>query len=119
MTVYSFESKAWQTTTCEVCGELIPQEPTGRLKRYCSAACKQEAYRKRRKPALTLEAIVTNDYLERQIGAHQSAGDMGAAEALRKLADDHKIALSEERIERSYRYYEDGRRALAALLGNL
>lgn len=52
MTAYNFEHKAWQTTACEVCGELIPQASTGRVKRYCSAACKQEAYRQRRKPPL-------------------------------------------------------------------
>jgi len=118
MATYSFEHKAWQTIPCEVCGELIPQAPTGRVKRYCSAACKQEAYRKRRKPPLAREALVSGYYLERQIGMHQSAGEYAAADALRQLAAEFKIALHEDAITRAYQYYEDGKRHLAALLGN-
>lgn len=116
MATYSFEHKAWQTTPCEVCGELIPQAPTGRLKRYCSAACKQEAYRKRRKPPLAREALVSGYYLERQIGMHESNCEFAAAEALRQLAAEFKIALYEDAITRAYQRHEGDKHHLAALL---
>jgi len=116
MTVHNFESKAWQATNCLVCGEPTPQEPTGRVKHYCSAACKQEAYRQRRRPPVTTEALVSSTYLEQQIGRYLSEDDFSAAAALRSLAETHKIAIREDRVTHSYEYHEQGRRALDTLL---
>ncbi len=33
--------------TCPVCGTTFTQLKTGRIAKYCSAACKQKAYRQR------------------------------------------------------------------------
>lgn len=37
--------------TCASCGTALLQPPSGRPRRYCSPACSQAAYRKRRKRA--------------------------------------------------------------------
>jgi predicted nucleic acid-binding Zn ribbon protein len=34
---------------CPVCGEAIPVSATGRPAKYCSAACRQKAFRDKRK----------------------------------------------------------------------
>lgn len=110
------KSDTWQVVACQVCGQQIAQEQTGRMRRYCSAACKQEAYRQRRQPPVTTEALVSSHYLEQEIGHYQAMGDYGAAEALRHLAEVHKIALRAERVAHWQVYYEAGQRSLAALL---
>lgn len=38
--------------TCPVCGTTFTQLRAGRIAQYCSAACKQKAYRQRRDRAL-------------------------------------------------------------------
>jgi hypothetical protein len=39
------QSHATRQTPCPVCQQLFTQETSGRTGRYCSAACKQKAYR--------------------------------------------------------------------------
>ena len=39
-------------TTCRTCGSTIPSARRGRPRAYCSAACKQRAYRKRVDPGI-------------------------------------------------------------------
>ena len=41
-------AKATQQTQCPVCHKWFIQDKTGRMGQYCSAACKQKAYRQRR-----------------------------------------------------------------------
>lgn len=36
---------AWALTSCERCGAALSQASLGRPRRFCSAACKQAAYR--------------------------------------------------------------------------
>jgi hypothetical protein len=42
------EAQATQPTLCPVCHQWFSQDKTGRSGQYCSAACKQRAYRQRR-----------------------------------------------------------------------
>lgn len=63
MATYSFEHKAWQTIPCEVCGELIPQAPTGRVKRYCSAAPSSLPCRLPQAPASAAHAPCSCSYI--------------------------------------------------------
>lgn len=42
------EAKATHQTLCPVCQQWFYQDKTGRTGQYCSAACKQKAYRQRR-----------------------------------------------------------------------
>jgi len=42
------EAEATQLTQCPVCHNWFRQDKTGRSGHYCSAACKQKAYRQRR-----------------------------------------------------------------------
>lgn len=49
---------AWANTECDYCGALLAQRSSGRPRRYCSAACKQTAYRERvTKLATTAQAV--------------------------------------------------------------
>lgn len=41
------EAQATQLTQCPVCQNWFRQDKTGRSGHYCSAACKQKAYRQR------------------------------------------------------------------------
>ena len=34
---------------CKVCGKQIEQDPTTKIRRYCSAACKQRMYRAKKR----------------------------------------------------------------------
>lgn len=43
------EAMATHQTQCPVCQQWFFQDQTGRTGQYCSAACKQKAYRQRRK----------------------------------------------------------------------
>ena len=42
------QQQATRTTRCPVCDIMFTQTATGRTGQYCSAACKQKAYRLRR-----------------------------------------------------------------------
>lgn len=42
------QEQATRTTRCPVCETIFPQSSAGRTGQYCSAACKQKAYRLRR-----------------------------------------------------------------------
>ncbi len=44
--------EATSQRTCPVCGNAFTQLESGRSGQYCSAACKQKAYRQRRDRAL-------------------------------------------------------------------
>lgn len=46
--VVEAEARAFQHVRCPVCQQLFVQESRSRAGRYCSAACKQKAYRLRR-----------------------------------------------------------------------
>lgn len=46
------EARSTQQLTCPVCQQLFTQETVGRTGRYCTAACKQKAYRQRRNKAM-------------------------------------------------------------------
>ena len=46
--VVEAEARSTRQATCPVCRQLFTQETVGRTGRYCSAACKQKAYRQRR-----------------------------------------------------------------------
>jgi len=46
--VIDAQNRAIQETVCPVCQQSFSQEKIGRTGRYCSAACKQKAYRRRR-----------------------------------------------------------------------
>jgi NADH pyrophosphatase NudC (nudix superfamily) len=46
------QQEAIRQRVCPVCGSVFTQLKGGRSARYCSAACKQKAYRQRRKQAL-------------------------------------------------------------------
>lgn len=115
-TTTSETAKRDTETTCTVCHKTFRQDGIGRMRHYCSDACKQEAYRQRRKPPVTTEAAVNSHYLEQEIGRYMSEDEFMAAEALRKLAEAHKIAIREDRVTHWYEYHEQGRRSLAALL---
>lgn len=45
------EVQATQPTQCLVCRQWFGQDKTGRSGQYCSAACKQRAYRLRKRQA--------------------------------------------------------------------
>ena len=49
--VVATQTHAMRQTPCPVCQQLFTQERIGRTGRYCSAACKQKAYRQRRAQA--------------------------------------------------------------------
>jgi hypothetical protein len=49
--VAAAQAQAARQTPCPVCQQLFTQETSGRTGRYCSAACKQKAYRQRRDQA--------------------------------------------------------------------
>ena len=42
------QEQATRMTRCPVCETIFPQTSAGRIGEYCSAACKQKAYRLRR-----------------------------------------------------------------------
>jgi hypothetical protein len=42
------EAEATELSQCPVCQQWFYQDKTGRTGQYCSAACKQKAYRQRR-----------------------------------------------------------------------
>lgn len=42
------EARSTRQRSCPLCQQLFTQETVGRTGRYCSAACKQKAYRQRR-----------------------------------------------------------------------
>jgi ribosomal protein L37AE/L43A len=46
--VIEAESRSTQQHRCPVCQQLFTREAVGRTGVYCSAACKQKAYRQRR-----------------------------------------------------------------------
>jgi len=46
--VIEAQNRAIQETVCPVCQQSFSQEKVGRTGLYCSAACKQKAYRQRR-----------------------------------------------------------------------
>jgi len=100
---------------CVVCGHSIQQDGIGRMRQYCSDACKQEAYRRRRRPAQVYSAEVSHTYLEEKIGRYQAELDFGAATALRELAAAHKITVREDRIAYWQEYTEAGQHALSVL----
>jgi endogenous inhibitor of DNA gyrase (YacG/DUF329 family) len=43
------KDNAYERPHCIVCGALLEHEPTGRPRKFCSAACKQKDYRELRK----------------------------------------------------------------------
>ena len=47
--VIAAETRATRPARCPVCQQLFSREATGRTGVYCSPACKQKAYRQRRK----------------------------------------------------------------------
>ena len=46
--VVEAEVRSTKQSPCPVCQQIFTQETVGRTGRYCSAACKQKAYRQRR-----------------------------------------------------------------------
>ncbi|MDN3239190.1 TetR/AcrR family transcriptional regulator [Glycomyces tritici] len=47
----SFEFRNETKRNCPVCGDPLPETATGRPAKYCSAACRQKAFREKRKTA--------------------------------------------------------------------
>ena len=46
--IVAAETRSTRQRSCSVCQQKFTQETVGRMGRYCSAACKQKAYRQRR-----------------------------------------------------------------------
>lgn len=53
-------------TECAVCGDLVPQKPRGRRRIFCSAACRQRAFVRRKVNCkLAAEIAKNNEWYER------------------------------------------------------
>lgn len=96
---------------CKVCGVRLEVKPIGRKPKYCSAACRQQAYRerkKRRAERLFGPGDVQGDYPDSLtskllVTANALAGklDMAPEDALRELKDGlaHHAENFDDRIE--------------------
>ena len=75
-------------TTCPVCGESFRQDGIGRMRTYCSDACKMKAHRRSEagKPKRKEVNEVRTDYLEAQIAYYEARQEWAAVDALRNLA---------------------------------
>ena len=93
---------------CSVCGRDTRNLSTGRKRRYCSDACKQDAYRQRRyggdddRRMFATHSRVDVATLERMVGEYLANDESERAAAIRELAVRIGANLSEKSIE-SYR----------------
>ena len=75
-------------STCPVCGESFRQDGIGRMRTYCSDACKMKAHRRQEagKPKRKEVCEVRTDHLEAQIAYYEARQEWAAVDALRNLA---------------------------------
>ena len=102
-------------STCSVCGHGFMQDGVGRQRTHCSDACKQAAYRQRRRSAARA-AMVDASYLDDKIGWLTALGEHTAAETLRQLAADFRMVLDEKRIASAVSRENDNQATMQAFM---
>jgi hypothetical protein len=87
-------------TTCPVCGEVFRQDGIGRMRKFCSDACKQKAHRRTiaRNPVRKELNTVRTDYLEQQIAFYEARRDFVTVDAMRGLARHVSAPISEKNV---------------------
>ena len=87
-------------TTCPVCGEIFQQDGIGRMRKFCSDACKMKAHRRviTRQPVRKEINQIRTDYLEKEIGYAQARQDYAAEETLRMVAREVSAPIEPEKI---------------------
>lgn len=103
----TFTAKRDTFTTCPVCGETFRQDGIGRMRKFCSDACKMKAHRRAAsgKPARREYNTLRTDYLESHIAFYRAKRDYGAEDALRTLARDVSAPIDETEIEKWRKIY--------------
>ena len=96
-------------TQCPVCGDSFQQDGVGRMRKYCSDACKQRAHRKAHSHPSPRRQYVTVrvEYLDMHIGFALARGEYGAADALRSLARNFGAQLDEDAIRQWRKVYDN------------
>ena len=99
MTTY-IRAKRDTFTTCPVCGDVFRQDGIGRMRTYCSDACKMKAHRRKATGKLQRKELntVRTDYLEQQIALYEAMKRYDAVDAMRAVAREVSAPISEERI---------------------
>ena len=85
---------------CPVCGENFRQDGIGRMRKFCSDACKMKAHRRviARQPVRKEINQIRTDYLEKEIGYAQARQDYAAEETLRMVAREVSAPIEPEKI---------------------
>ena len=88
-------------STCPVCGESFRQDGIGRMRTYCSDACKMKAHRRHEagKPKRKEVNEVRTGYLEAQIAHHEARQEWAAVDALRNLARHIDAPIDEDQVK--------------------
>ena len=100
---------------CPVCGQPFRQDGNGRMRQYCTDACKTAACRQRKRSACRA-TVVDASYLDDKIGQLTALGEHTAAETLRQLAADYHMVLDEKRIAAAQRAENDSQATMAAFM---
>ena len=99
---YTYQQAKRDTfTTCPVCGEVFRQDGVGRMRSYCSDACKMKAHRRQEagKPKRKEVNEVRTGYLEAQIAHHEARQEWAAVDALRNLARHIGAPIDEDQVK--------------------
>lgn len=75
-------------TECETCGAELPPRKAGRVRRYCSASCREKAHRARRSGSTAVPAVAAEVAVD-----HVLASPVMSQKVIETLAD--RIAAGE------------------------
>ena len=86
---------------CPVCGENFRQDGIGRMRKFCSDACKMKAHRRviTRQPVRKEINQIRTDYLEKEIGFAQARHDSTAEDTLRMIAREVSAPIEQAKID--------------------
>ena len=87
----TYTAKRNTVSTCPICGEVFRQDGIGRMRKFCSDACKQKAHRRAAQPAPAAPrrreiCEVRTEYIEQSIALAEARRDYGAVDTMRSLA---------------------------------
>jgi len=96
-------------STCPTCGESFRQDGIGRMRTYCSDACKMKAHRRKvaNKPPRKELNIIRTDYLEQQIGFYEARRDYSAVDAVRAIAREAFAPIDEANVAKWRELYAE------------
>ena len=101
MQAATYTAKRHTISTCPVCGEVFKQDGIGRMRKFCSDACKMRAHRRQANsttPHRKEINEVRTDYLEQQIAYYEARRDYGAIDATRGIARHVSAPIDEEKV---------------------